>query len=175
MRPCDFISHRTQRLRCLEYRECSAARSRCSTSSLGSVAAFHLLLLAFMATCVAAPFSPQPSVAYFLRTLLESAGLTVTSASFHEDDLEAVVRRDRPEVIVYDVSFPFTENWSRLQQLQRRPAFRSIPIVITTSEARTLYRSVGVSAAIEVFTRPTDVSELRAAVQRALDGCAIHA
>ncbi len=118
---------------------------------------------------VAVTFSPQPSVAYFLRGVLESAGFSVTAAAFQADDLEAAVERTRPDVVVYDVSFPFKENWNQCQQLLRRPAFYHIPLVVTTSERRELFRTVGVSAAVELFSRPDDVTELRTAVRRAIE------
>jgi twitching motility two-component system response regulator PilH len=114
-------------------------------------------------------FSPQPSIAYFLRGVLDSAGFTVAEASFRPDDLEAAVQRNRPDVVVYDVSFPFSENWHQCQQLLRRPAFHDIPLVITTSEKRELCRTVGISAAVELFRRPDDVTELRGAVRKAIE------
>lgn len=120
---------------------------------------------------VAVTFSPQPSVAYFLRGVLDSAGFQVAEAAFRPDDLEAAVHRAHPDVIVYDVSYPFTENWRQCQQLLQRAAVRDIPVVITTSEQRELKRSVGVSAAVELFSRPDDVTELRRVVQRAAETC----
>jgi CheY-like chemotaxis protein len=119
---------------------------------------------------VAVTFSPQPSVAYFLRGVLDSAGYSVAEASFRPDDLEMAVHRSRPDVIVYDVSSPCSENWRQCQRLLRSEALSDIPVVITTSEQRELRRTVGVVAAVELFKRPDDVSELRRAVRRAIEG-----
>ena len=125
---------------------------------------------------VAVTFSPQASVAYFLRGVLESAGFAVSAASFCPNDLQRVVMRTRPDVIVYDLSFPFNENWHQFQELKHRPSIHNIPVVITTSEARELYRTVGVSAAVELFKRPDDVTELRAAVRCAIEAATpVHA
>jgi CheY-like chemotaxis protein len=118
---------------------------------------------------VAVTYSPQPSVAYFLRGVLDSAGFAVAEASFSPDDLETAIHRSRPDVIVYDVSYPFRENWSQCQQLLRREALSDIPVVITTSEQHELRRTVGVVAAVELFKRPDDVTELRQAVRRAIE------
>jgi hypothetical protein len=53
--------------------------------------------------------------------------------------------------VIYDVSFPFVENWNRLQHLRSRPALSGIPFVITTSEPQELERRVGVhERAVEV-------------------------
>jgi len=118
---------------------------------------------------VAVTFSPQPSVAYFLRGVLDSAGFAVSDASFRPDDLEVAIQRNRPDVIVYDVSYPFRENWHQCQQLLTHAGAADIPVVITTSEQRELRRTAGVSADVELFRRPDDVSELREAVRRAIE------
>jgi DNA-binding response OmpR family regulator len=120
-------------------------------------------------TYVAVTFSSQPSVAYFLRGVLDSAGFAVSDASFRLDDFEVAIQRNRPDVIVYDVSYPFRENWQQCQQLLRQAGAADIPVVITTSEQRELRRTVGVSAHVELFRRPDDVAELREAVRRAIE------
>jgi CheY-like chemotaxis protein len=122
---------------------------------------------------VAVTFSPQPSVAYFLRGVLDSAGFAVSDASFRPDDLEVAIHRNRPDVIVYDVSYPFRENWQRCQQLLKQVGAADIPVVITTSEQRELRRAVGVSAAVELFRNPDDVAELRHAVRRAIQAAPV--
>jgi DNA-binding response OmpR family regulator len=113
-------------------------------------------------------FSRQPSVAYFLKGVLDCAGFATIAASSSPGDLEAAVERMHPDAIVYDVSFPFTESWRQLQELRGRSTIGNIPVVITTSEARELFRQVGVSSAIEIFRRPDDVSEIRDAVTGAI-------
>ena len=118
--------------------------------------------------CEAVTFSRQPSVAYFLKGVLDCAGYTVVAALSTLDNLEAVVAQTKPKVIVYDVSYPFEENWNALQQLRQSPAFRDTPVVVTTSEAAAFRRAVGVSAAIEIFARP-DVNELREVVRRTIE------
>ena len=118
---------------------------------------------------VAVTFSPQPSVAYFLRGVLDSAGFTVAEAAFRPDDFELAIERSHPDVIVYDVSYPFRENWQQCQQLLGRAAASDIPVVITTSEQRELKRTVGVSAAVELFRRADDVTELRQVVRQAIE------
>jgi CheY-like chemotaxis protein len=122
----------------------------------------------------AVTFSPQPSVAYFLRRILECAGVNVTAATFAVSDLETAVGRDRPDVIVSDVSFPFEENWQRLEVI-RQGTLGAIPLVITSSEARELERAVGVSGVVEIFARPHDLTEVRAAVCRAVEGASTGA
>lgn len=115
-------------------------------------------------------YSPQSSVAFFMKDVFERVGLTVNAATSTLDDLEAVVGRDRPTGIVYDVSFPFTQHWEQLQKIRRRRSLRGIPIVVTTSEPRELFRATGCSSAIELFARPNDIAPLKEALLTALNG-----
>ena len=121
-------------------------------------------------------FSPQSSFAYFLKGVLDCAGLTAIASSSSAEDLEALALRARPDAIVYDVSYPFTENWHQLQHVRNRPALRDLPFVITTSEAQELFRRVGCSSAIELFARPSDLAAFQSAVKDAIvtaaAGCA---
>jgi CheY-like chemotaxis protein len=121
---------------------------------------------------VALTFSPQSSVAYLLKGVLDCAGFAVGAALSDPEELELVVRSGRPDVIVYDVSFPFAKNWQMLQDLRGRPALHNVPVVVTTSEPRELFRATGCSSAIEMFTRPDDVSEFRRALQNAIEAVA---
>jgi CheY-like chemotaxis protein len=113
-------------------------------------------------------FSPQPSVAFFLKGVLDCAGFTVVAASSELTALEQIVEQTRPDAVVCDIGFPFLDNWKALQQACGRPALRRTPVVVTTSEVRELSRQVGETGAIELFRRPDDFSDLRAAVQSAI-------
>jgi len=117
-------------------------------------------------------FSPQPSFAYFLKGVLDCAGLTAIASSSSAEDLEALAQRTRPDAIVYDVSYPFAENWHRLQQVKNLPAVRGIPFVITTSETQELFRRVGCSSAIELFARPSDLAAFQSTVRNAIENAA---
>jgi CheY-like chemotaxis protein len=118
---------------------------------------------------VVVAFSPQSSVAYFMKGVLDCCGLTAIAISAGPDEIEAVAERVHPDAIVYDLSFPFVENWQRFQQLRDRPALQDVPFVITTSEVAELQRRVGVTSAIELFTRPKDLAKFQAAVHQAIE------
>ena len=118
---------------------------------------------------VVVTFSPQPSVAYFLKGVLDCAGFAVVASSSNIDELDAAIQRTQPDAIVYDVSFPFVESWNQLQELRTRATAHDIPVVITTSEARELQRRIGVTAAVEIFRRPDDIAELRRTMQHAIE------
>jgi hypothetical protein len=119
---------------------------------------------------VVVTFSPQPSIADFLKRIVESAGFASLSASSHEE-LERIVRGVMPDAIVYEVAFPFAENWRQLGQLRCRPGFGHLPFVITTPDAPELYRRVGVRG-LELFRRPDDLTELKETVLGAIGAVA---
>ena len=118
---------------------------------------------------VVVAFSPQPSLAYFMKGVLDCAGFQTMAASSSPDDLEALLLSVRPDAIVYDVSFPYAENWRNLEELRNRDTLRDTPIVVTTSEANELRRRVGVSTAIELFARPADLAAFQRAVLSAIE------
>jgi CheY-like chemotaxis protein len=124
---------------------------------------------------VVVAFSPQPSLAYFLKGVLDCGGMAAIASSSTVDELESLAQRVRPDAIVYDVSYPFVENWNQLQQARKRDALRGTPVVVTTSEAHELFRRVGYSGAIELFARPKDLAAFQAAVLTAIQTTAGYA
>lgn len=113
-------------------------------------------------------FSPQPSVAAFLLRIVDAAGFRAFATASTVEELETLVKRVSPDAIVYEIGFPFADNWHQLVEARRRPWLEKIAIVITTGDARELYRRVGVLAAIELFRKPDDFSELRGAILGAI-------
>lgn len=111
-------------------------------------------------------FSPQPSVAEFLRRIVDEAGFA-SQATSTTDDLCQAVRDLVPDAVIYEIGFPFTDNWHQLNRLRAQSPLRHVPFVITTADARELYRRVGVPA-LELFRKPDDLSEIRATVLNAI-------
>src|SRR5258708_1806231 len=91
-------------------------------------------------------FSPQPSVAEFLKRIVDAAGFTANATASTIEELEALVKSLSPDAIVYEIGFPFASNWQQLLQARQRPALEKTAFVITTGDARELYRRVGVVA-----------------------------
>ena len=113
-------------------------------------------------------FSTQPSIAHFLKGVLDGAGFTVVAASSELGALERIVQETHPDAVVCDIGFPFLENWQALQNACRNPGLRQTAVVVTTSEVRELRRQVGETGAIELFRKPDDLGALRAAVESAI-------
>lgn len=107
-------------------------------------------------------YSAQPSVADFLRRIADAAGFDSQAVSSAED-LKTVATRVRPDVVLYEIGFPFTEQWQQLTRLRHEAALQDLPFVITTPDAAETLRRIGVHA-LELFRKPDDLSTIRHAV-----------
>ncbi len=88
------------------------------------------------------------------------------------DAARAFVARHRPHVIVFDVSFPYAQNWERFCEFRDADGMRDIPIVLTTTNKKALDEIVGATAATEIIGKPCDMDQLAAAVSRAVHSSA---
>lgn len=115
-------------------------------------------------------FSPQPSVADFLKRIVDQAGFA-SRATSTTDELHDVAATVVPDAIIYEIGFPFTDNWRQLSELRSRAALQRVPFVITTSDGPELYRRTGVSA-LELFRKPDDLAAFRDLVLNAIHAAA---
>ena len=108
-------------------------------------------------------FSRQPSVADFMKQILEEAGYAAIASWSTLDDLERAVSDHCPAAVVYEVGFPLAAEWERFCEARCRPTLAHVPLVIATPAPPDLYQRIGISQALDVFTRPS-----RHAVEAAL-------
>ncbi len=114
-------------------------------------------------------------VVQMLRTALDAAGFTTVTAHVPDikqgsEDLLAFLERYEPQVIIYDVSLPYAENWTFLRLVQDTEAARGRHFIVTTPNKRALEEAVGDTGAIELLGKPYDLDQLLAAVRRGLRG-----
>jgi len=106
-----------------------------------------------------------------LRTLLESAGYETVTA--HIDDIKSggldlldFLKTHDPEVVIYDISIPYEENWTFLKLVRDTDAASSRRFVITTTNKQRLEQLVGPTETLEIVGKPFDLDQVLAAVQR---------
>ena len=88
------------------------------------------------------------------------------------EEVRAFVAKHRPDVIVFDISFPYDHNWQRCREFHDFHDTRQIPVVLTTTNDEALTDMVGPNAALEIVGKPYDLNQLAEAVARALTGAA---
>lgn len=76
------------------------------------------------------------------------------------------VAEHHPSVIVFDVSLPYDRNWEHFCDFRDADGVRHIPVLLTTTNKKALDAMVGLTEAIEVIGKPSDLDELAAAVNR---------
>ncbi len=103
-----------------------------------------------------------------LRDLLEERGCRVSDAATAAD-ADAIIARDRPDLILMDVSMPGEDGFSACTRLKAAPLTEAIPIILVTALAHREDRIRGMEAgANDYLTKPVDRTELGLRVRNAL-------
>jgi DNA-binding response OmpR family regulator len=121
---------------------------------------------------VVALFNGNPDVLALVGKLLESAGFDVVSALIPavrdgRFDVNRMMKRHDPAVVVYDIAAPYEENWDMFQQL-RAKAMRDRRFVITSANPVRVERLAGRDERIfEIVDQPMDLDNIVHAVKEA--------
>ena len=122
-----------------------------------------------------AVFNSSEDTIEFLKVALEEQGYAVSAAHVSElrkgqIDVLDFVRDHNPDVAIYDIAFPYEENWHFLRLLQTSDALKKLKWVIATTHKERLQELVGETGEVyEVVGKPYDVQQILAAVRTALD------
>lgn len=112
----------------------------------------------------------SPTDVRVLTTLLEKAGYKVSSAGNAEDGI-AMVRRDKPDLVLMDVVMPGTSGFQATRTLTHDPATASIPILIVTTKSMETDRVWGLRQGAKDFvTKPVSEHDLLARIKTFLPG-----
>src|SRR4051794_24098297 len=104
---------------------------------------------------VIAVINSNDDLVQLLRDELARAGFTVVTAHVREfksghEDFSAFLSGHKPDVVVYDISVPYEENWSFFQNVRSVPEAQDRHVVVTTVNKRVLEERVGPTGAIEI-------------------------
>ena len=120
---------------------------------------------------VVAVVNTNPDLVELLKTEIERAGFVVLVIHLNDIrqglDVEAVLAQHDPQVIVYDVIFPYERNWRFFQHL-RETSFRNRRFVLTTPNADGVRRLVGKDERVyEIIDDRADTDAIVQAVREA--------
>lgn len=75
-------------------------------------------------------------------------------------NIRKILKREDPQVILYDISIPYKENWEFFKKIKETKEARGINFILTTTNKRALESFVGEVQAIEIIGKPFDVEEI---------------
>ena len=108
-----------------------------------------------------------------LRECLQHYGYTsvvighVTDIKRGRTDFLQFVAAHDPQVLVWDISIPYEENWRFVHLLMNGEQMVGRRVVLTTTNKRALDQLVGRTEALEILGKPYDLDQIVKAVDRA--------
>jgi len=83
------------------------------------------------------------------------------------DDLATFLRTHEPDVVIWDITLPYEDNWRYVEGVRAGGIMQDCPLVLTTTNKRALEALVGDTESIELVGKPFDLDAIFAAVRRA--------
>jgi CheY-like chemotaxis protein len=83
----------------------------------------------------------------------------------HLDESKQLLNTIRPDVILFDLSIPYAQNWQCFKYLSETGLFGSAPVILTTTNRRAVDEIVGPTDAFEVLGTPHDLWHLQELVE----------
>jgi CheY-like chemotaxis protein len=100
----------------------------------------------------------SPDIRVLVRMLLEARGHRVSTASDGREGVETA-RRERPDIILMDLSLPVLSGWEAARQIKADPSTRTIPVIAVTAHAMQGDRERALAAGCDGFIpKPIDES-----------------
>jgi DNA-binding response OmpR family regulator len=122
---------------------------------------------------VVAIVNTNPDLVRLLRVNLEAAGYVVIVIHIEDiktasGDVEAIIERHNPRVVIYDIVPPYDVNWRFFDHLRTTSAFHGRHFVITTVNISQVQRIVGKESVVyEVVGEASDIQQVVRAVKEA--------
>jgi len=129
----------------------------------------------YISNQVVALFNASDDTVEMVQQMLNASGLSCLVGCHFADlkrgriDFSRYMAQHDPQVVVFDISPPYEENWAFFQTLRDTKAMDGRGLVITTTNKKRLDEMLGAdSAAFEIVGKPYDLNQIRNAIDAAL-------
>ena len=86
------------------------------------------------------------------------------------NDIVAAVAREKPDLVIMDLSLPEVDGWAATGMLKAAPKTQAIPVIAMTAHAMTDDRDKALAAGCDEYeTKPIDFERVEAKIRRLLD------
>ena len=101
--------------------------------------------------------------------LLRSEGYRVTEAATAAE-AEAEALKNRPHLILMDLSMPGTDGLSAVWNIRQQPGMATVPVIIVSAyDAFDLRAEAAAAGCCAYLTKPLDTAELKTTIKSALE------
>jgi CheY-like chemotaxis protein len=130
-------------------------------------------MMAASSGAVVAVVNTSEDITAFLTQVLAEEGYCPVVGyviDFREgrQDLAAFLAEHHPAAMIWDIAFPYEQNWAFFQAVQADTASHGCRVVLTTTNKRALEDLVGPTSTRELLGKPYDLDQLLTAVQQAV-------
>jgi DNA-binding response OmpR family regulator len=110
----------------------------------------------------------EPDILFTVGQMLEVNGYEVIKA---EDGKECLDKLNQiiPDLVLLDIMMPEMSGWDVAAKIKEKPEWSNIPIVFLTAKGDTMSVGIGGLAAEDYITKPFDIEDLKARVQKILN------
>ncbi|MHB0996525.1 MAG: GGDEF domain-containing response regulator [Elusimicrobiales bacterium] len=110
----------------------------------------------------------DPNVGLLISAVLKKFSYQVTTL-YHGEEVLAFLRENKPDLILLDLRMPGIDGFALCKRIREAPSTRDIPVVILSGVAEVDARVNTIELGADDFiTKPFDVRELRARINRIL-------
>jgi DNA-binding response OmpR family regulator len=124
---------------------------------------------------VVALFNASDDTVEMVQRMLDASGFNCLVGCHFADlkkgsvDFARYLAKHEPEVVIFDISPPYAENWHFFKKLRDHKAMEGRGLVLTTTNKDRLDETVGLnSEAIEIVGKPYDLQQIEVAIAAAL-------
>ena len=124
---------------------------------------------------VVALFNASDDTADMVQLMLDASGFNCLVGCHFTDlkkgsvDFSRYLGEHQPDVVIFDISPPYLENWLFFKTLRDHGAMAGRGLVLTTTNKERLDETVGAdSGAFEIVGKPYDLDQIKAAIKAAL-------